>query len=295
MKILVIGHTVVDRIFTKGNEIVKPGGIFHSIIALKNISEKKDEIYLCSAVSKTGEDIFAELYNKINRKYVNYVDRIPEVKLTLHDGKEREEIYNNINQNLIPPMDDLNDFDGIFINMITGFDVTLKQMERIRKGFKGVIYFDVHTFSRGVTEDMNRYFRRIPEFFKWASNIDILQANEKEMQTLSGKSDEIEIAAELISYGIEFIIVTKAEQGATLFFNKDDKIESVFIESIKVNAVNKVGCGDIFGAVFFYNYIKSGDIIDSLRFANITAGVSTLYSHIDEFKNLKRDVLQRYS
>ncbi len=295
MKILVIGHTVVDRIFTKGNEIVKPGGIFHSIIALKNISDVKDEIYLCSALSKTDEDIFAELYNKINRRFISYVDSIPEVKLTLYDDKERDEIYSNITQNLTPPMDELNNFDGIFINMITGFDVTLKQMERIRKGYRGLIYFDVHTFSRGVAEDMNRYFRRIPEFNNWASNIDILQANEKEMQTLSAKSDEIEIAAELISYGIEFIIVTKAEQGATLFFKKNDKIESVFEESIKVNAVNKVGCGDIFGSVFFYNYIKSGDIFDSLRVANITAGVSTLYSHVDEFKNLKRDVLQRYS
>ena len=49
-------------------------------------------------------------------------------------------------------MKDLNKFDGIFINMITGFDINQKQIEDVRKKFKGLIYFDVHTLSRGVSE-----------------------------------------------------------------------------------------------------------------------------------------------
>jgi sugar/nucleoside kinase (ribokinase family) len=59
--------------------------------------------------------------------------------------------------------------------------------------------------------------------------------------------------------------------------------------------LNKVGCGDVFGAVFFYNYIRKADIIDSLRAANFAAGVSTTYSLITEFKEFKKDVLQRFS
>ncbi|MCH6574586.1 MAG: carbohydrate kinase family protein [Bacteroidetes bacterium] len=295
MKLLIIGQSVVDRISYKGNDELKPGGIFYSAIALRYLAEQDDEIFLCTSMCKQDEYLFKDVYEKVNTHYVQYVENIPTVKLTIDDDKERDETYSNIIHNLILPMNELNKFDDIFINMITGFDINLKQMEEVRKEFKGLIYFDVHTFSRGVGDDLKRNFHRISAFDKWAKNIDILQVNEEEIQTISDEKNEIDIVREMFSYGIKILIVTKDEDGARAYFIEEGEIKSVFISAIKVKVFNKVGCGDVFGAVFFYNYIKSGDIIDSLRVANIIAGVSTLYSHVDEFKNLKRDVLQRYS
>ena len=40
------------------------------------------------------------------------------------------------------------------------------------------------------------------------------------------------------------------------------------VDTEKVQAVNKTGYGDIFGAVFFYTYIKNNDVIKSLKTAN---------------------------
>lgn len=40
------------------------------------------------------------------------------------------------------------------------------------------------------------------------------------------------------------------------------------VDTDKVQAVNKIDCGDIFGAVFFYTYIKDNDVIKSLKTAN---------------------------
>jgi len=40
------------------------------------------------------------------------------------------------------------------------------------------------------------------------------------------------------------------------------------MNAVKINTVNKVGCGDIFGAVFFYSYIYTGDVYKSLELAN---------------------------
>jgi sugar/nucleoside kinase (ribokinase family) len=295
MKILVIGQSVVDRINYKDSEKIKPGGIFHSTIVLRHLVERNDEIFLCTSMCKKDEYLFKEIYETVNTKYVQYVDNIPTVKLTIYDDKERDETYSNITQNLILPMNELKKYDGIFINMITGFDINLKQMEAIRKEYNGLIYFDVHTFSRGVSDDMKRNFRRISDFDKWAQHIDIIQANEEEIKTLSDKDDEIDIVKEMFSYGVKIFIVTKDKLGVRAYFKKDDEIESVFISSLKVKAVNIVGCGDIFGAVFFYNYIRKGDIIDSLMTANSAAGVSTTYLQISDFNNLKNDVFQRLS
>jgi sugar/nucleoside kinase (ribokinase family) len=295
MNLLIIGQSVVDRINYKGSEELKPGGIFYSTIALRYLAVQDDKIFLCTSMCKKDEYLFKDIYEMVEAKYVNYVDNIPTVKLNIHDGKERDETYSNITQNLILPMNELNNFNGISINMITGFDINLKQMEEVRKEFKGLIYFDVHTFSRGVSDDMKRNFRRIPAFDKWARNIDILQVNEDEIQTISDENNEIDIVREMFSYGIKILVVTKDEYGARVYFIEKKEIKSAFISAVKVKVRNKVGCGDVFGAVFFYNYIRKADIIDSLIAANFAAGISTTYSLITEFKEFKKDVLQRIS
>jgi sugar/nucleoside kinase (ribokinase family) len=295
MKLLIFGHSVVDKISYKGNEELKPGGIFYSTIALRYLAEQDDEIFLCTSMSKKDEYLFNGTYKKVNTAYLQYVSNIPTVKLTIYDDKERDETYSNITQNLVIPTQELNKFDGIFINMITGFDINLNQMEEIRKECNCFIYFDVHTLSRGVSDEMKRNFRRIPGFDNWAKNIDILQVNEEEISTISDKKNEIDIVREMFSYGIKILIVTKDKHGARAYFIEENEIISVFISAIKVKVLNKVGCGDVFGAVFFYNYIRKRDIIDSLMAANFAAGVSTNYSLITEFKEFQKDVLPRIS
>ena len=92
----------------------------------------------------------------------------------------------------------LNLFDGILINMITGFDFNLEQIKEIRNVYKGLIYIDVHTLSRGLDKNLKREFRLIPFFNEWASSVDIIQVNESELRTISKKTDELEIVKEVI-------------------------------------------------------------------------------------------------
>lgn len=295
MKLLVIGHSVVDEINYKKERKIKPGGIFHSILTLESFKNNEDEIYLCTVLSKKDEYLFSSLYDKTNKKFIIYLGEISQVSLTLYDDREREEKYSSISSNLELPQSNLNEFDGILINMITGYDITLEQIQKIRRRFKGLIYFDVHTFSRGVSKDMRRFFRPIPDFNKWAESIDILQANEEELKTLSSKMKEKEIANELLDNGIKIVIITKAEVGAIAYFRENGKTESVFDAAKKFKVQNSVGCGDVFGAIFFYSYIRNKNIIQSLKTANKAAGSSTTYTKIEDFKNLRNDVLQGLS
>ena len=295
MKILIIGQSVVDSINEDGKISIKPGGIFYSAVAAVSVAEKDNEIFLCTSLTKEHEYLFEEVYRKISKTYIEYRDKIPKVNLTIYQNRERDERYENVTRNLNIPVDKLQKFAGIFINMITGFDITLEQLEHIRKKFDGLIYFDVHTFSRGLDEDGNRRLRRIPGFKKWAACVDIIQANEEELKTVSRKISENEIVRELLFCGVKQVIITKAEKGVLVYFKSEEDIESVYIPAIKVKTRNKVGCGDVFGAVYFYSYIRTKDVNKSLRIANIAAGCSATYSDIKEFSNLKKDVQQRYS
>jgi len=295
MNFLVIGHSVIDKIIDKDRISIKPGGIFYAVVSLLSQIQIEDKLYLCSSIDKENEMLFKDAYGRIEKEFLVYVDSIPKVELLVHLTGERKETYSQTAQNLLLPTNDLSRFDGILINMISGYDVSLKQIQQLRKDYKGLIYFDVHTFSRGVDKNLNRIFRRITNFNEWAECIDILQANESELLTLSDQKDEAGIVEELFSYGIKQIIITRAERGATVFFKEKDSIKKIHKDALQVKGSNKVGCGDVFGAVYFYNYIKNKNVLLALQQAKLFAGVATTYSKAKEFLNLKRDANERIS
>lgn len=271
MNLLVIGHSVLDFI-NDGNSIKKSaGGIYYSITALNRLKSNDDEIYLCSQYDDDSYYYFKNEFEKINLQYFTKADRIPRVHLNLFNNKERHEKYENITKNLIITIDDFNRFDGILINMITGFDISIEQLQHIRKKFSGLIYIDVHTLSRGLDNNYKRNFRLIPNFIDWAKCVDIIQVNELEIFTLSSLKSEIEIIEEMFNCNIKILCVTKGEKGAEVFYLEDKKIKSHFVKANKVDNANVVGCGDTFGATFFYNYIRNTNVIDSLTAAVFTA------------------------
>ncbi len=295
MNLLVFGHSVIDKINYGKGKLVKPGGIFYTTAALVNITESGDNIYVCTTIDRINEKLFLPVFKKIKPNYISYSANIPIVKLNIYDNKERAETYENVSGNLQFNISNLNRFDGILINMVTGFDLSLKQIKEIRKNYNGIIYFDVHTFSRGLDSEMKRNFRKITDFKEWAKCVDIIQANELEVKTLSSKTAEEEIARELIDYGVKQIIVTKGNKGVKIYFSKNKFLSSEEMPALDVKPVNKVGCGDVFGAVYFYNYIRNKNLIEALTRANIAAGTSTTYIDINDYLNLKADVLARYN
>lgn len=265
MKLLVIGHSVLDFIKDSEADKISAGGIFYAVSALNRICNKDDEIFLCTQYDEESFKYFKPEYDKIKKDYLQKVEKIPRVHLNLFTDKERHEYYENITNNLKTDFGDLKEFDGILINMITGFDITLEQLCKIRDHYSGVIYIDVHTLSRGLGDNYKREFRRIPDFNNWAKNVDVIQVNQSELFTLSDRNTEVEIISEIFSYGVKILCVTKGDIGAKIYFKKSKEIISYFIAAQKIKNPNVIGCGDVFGASFFYSYIRNKNEIDSLN------------------------------
>lgn len=265
MKLLVIGHSVLDFIKDSEADKISAGGIFYAVSALNRICNKDDEIFLCTQYDEESFKYFKPEYDKIKKDYLQKVEKIPRVHLNLFTDKERHEYYENITNNLKTDFTDLKELDGILINMITGFDITLEQLCKIRDHYSGVIYIDVHTLSRGLGDNYKREFRRIPDFNNWAKNVDVIQVNQSELFTLSDRNTEVEIISEIFSYGVKILCVTKGDIGAKIYFKKSKEIISYFIAAKKIKNPNVIGCGDVFGASFFYSYIRNKNEIDSLN------------------------------
>ncbi len=293
MNVLIIGHSVVDIIDDGKFRQIKPGGIFYSAIAMLSFLNKSDKLFLCTAIDEANYHLFSFIYDKLEREFFQISEKIPNVKLTIKSQDEREEEYDTITGKMEFDLGRLNKIDGILINMITGFDISIEQLKEIRSNFKGPIYFDVHTLSRGLDKDYKRNYRPVPEFNNWAECIDILQTNEYELRTLSGKTSDREIIKELLDSGIKQIIVTKAEQGSTLYFSFNGEMKSLNQNALQTEIINTVGCGDVFGAVYFYNYIRNKNASAALQLANIAAGISTTYKNVEEYLNLEKDVRKK--
>lgn len=296
MKLLVIGHSVEDHIHVRRIEELKPGGIFYSALGLKTFLEEKDELWLLTCMEKEKETLFSPLYDTLKKDYFQYTGSIPRVNLYIPDNAERCENYENLTQNLdLNGIGELNSFDGILVNMITGFDIKLSDLQTLRKNYDGTIYLDVHTLSRGLGENNRREFRPIPEAEEWIKAVDILQVNESELLTLSPGESETEIARDVMHFGLKCLIITKGERGSKIYNLENGELKSYFQSAIKIQCVNKVGCGDIFGAAFFITYLKSSSITEAARFANTAAGVSAGYSDIKDFLKLKNDTFARFN
>lgn len=289
MKLLVIGHSVVDRIKINDKITVKPGGIFYTTAGLLNFINSGDEVYLCSKMDRKNYSLFENVYKNFNLSRIDWVDKIATVELVIHKDIERWEHYDSVPESLsLQPEIDYGSFDGILINMINGVDISIDDLKVIRKSFSGPVYFDVHTLARGVGSDNHRYFRTIPDADKWFSLIDIVQANEYEILTFCESDDERIIAEWTLNLGVSHLIVTKGAAGATYYsFDNNSSLMEEHIEAETFNSLNKVGCGDIFGAVAFYNFLASGDMIHSLKLANRAAGIVTTFTGFEQFDSLK--------
>jgi sugar/nucleoside kinase (ribokinase family) len=78
------------------------------------------------------------------------------------------------------------------------------------------------------------------------------------------------------------LIVTKGENGAVVYCKAGNEIKTIYAEALGGEIKNKVGCGDIFGSVFFYTYLKTNSAKAALQLANRIAGLSTKAASLNE-------------
>lgn len=288
MKILLVGHSIIDNIDFEGIKRILPGGIFYSVLGTLAVKNTTDQICLLTSMNKENYFLFEKVYSRINRDFLIPADSMPEVFLQISEVGERGERYLNISRPLmIDGIGDWNRFGGILINMITGFDISAGQLKTIRENYSGPIYFDLHTLSRGVDEKLNRDFRPVPDINDWLKNIDILQCNQYELRTI-GNSDNTKNIETVLNAGAKYLIVTRGEKGASLYFKDLNEIKIIDKPAKAVKVVNKVGCGDVFGSVFFYNYLCRKDAEFSLEQAIEYSGRAVsvnIFNNIDLFIN----------
>lgn len=289
MKIVVIGTINKDIILPfEGAPIQSFGGIYYTITALSTLASSPVEII---PVSFMGNDVFPHFTALLsNLDHVDKSGLIPidqknhEVILEYSSPEERSEkaLFN------FPPLEWKNikkNLKGDFyiINMITGWDLSLKAFQKLSKKHFERMYLDVHFLVMGM-DKMGKREPHYPEnIIQWLRGARFLQMNAREFGIIN--KDNLYVSDFFDQYlkDEQILIITHGSKGAQLIFTKNNMVRNKDFPAYHVDKITDVtGCGDVFGAAFVLNYLKSEKLYDSVDFANHCAAVKCMLKGTNE-------------
>ncbi|MBI2430351.1 MAG: carbohydrate kinase family protein [Ignavibacteriales bacterium] len=295
MKITLIGHFCVDVFHrTDGTEEKRFGGIYHAVAALSNIAAEKDTLFPVFGVGAQEIEDLKSLFSQLGNIDCSGIFELPGGSNIVHyyDDQPNERV-----ENISPPIQfkairEYLKVDGIYINMISGADITLETLDRIRlevRTKRVPIHFDLHCLSLSINQDGTRFRRAMSDWRRWCFMTDSIQMNEEEAEgiTLEHLNDDA-FAKQMMPLMVKAFVVTRGKNGVTLF-QEEHKIlkRNDHMDGKNEQPVSEIGSGDIFGASFLYGYLKKKNYMDAVQFAQQAASHSTRFSISEKHKELR--------
>ncbi len=274
--------------------------------ALSGLAGKNAEIY---PVCNVGYDVYDQV-KSIVESYENVrLDGIKKVMvknnhacLTIDRENQREEtLRNRVPRLSFSQVKPFLDSDAILINFISGFDIGLGALRRIRETADGLIFVDVHSLTLGIHKDGKRFYRNLRSWREYLKQADLVQANLAELMVLSGKrfrsQKEIQdFGSYILSLGPRALLVTMGEEGALMVCKTGRACRITKAAGTRVRTFkDATGCGDVFSAGFVICYLQSGNLDRSLYFANQVAAEKCKISGVEGVDRVLRKSEAKFS
>ena len=282
MKIAVVGSTNIDVVsyidkVPKGGE-TRAAQNFHTAHGGKGANQAVAAAKLGAdvlMVSAVGDDMFGKgalenfKQNKIDISRVSVVEGVATGEATIiveASGQNRILLYKGANDKLTPELvlqaaDDLKACNIIVLQLEIPLETVYAVID-FANANKIPVLLNPAPAVKNLSIDM-------------ACKCDFFVPNETELGILTdmpiNSRDEIKSAANyLLDKGLKNIIVTMGSQGALWLANDIEE----FVPARKVQAVDSTGAGDSFIGCFVENYVKTGDVLESIKRASQYATLS---------------------
>ncbi len=266
MKTIVVGEACRDVIHkADGRVFNEHGGISYSIIGGAALNDGI-EVLPVIGIHPNDERYFGDLFRQIGSLDLSglYSTSIPTRRVSLHyqDDNNRWECST---QPIEPtPFERIQPFlpaEGIHINLISGSDIELDTLKRIRECSPiSHVHLDLHNIVMEHLADDTRVRRPVPEYLKWCEQADSVQLNEQEAEAIDPSRPPIrELARKILSSGVNAVVITLAEKGVLLFTGKPEALTERVFQPISTEVVDSTGCGDVFGAAFLHGILLGKD------------------------------------
>jgi len=255
-KVGLIGTITYDVItYASGQAFRGLGGVLYQAAVLCGLGK---EVYL---YSNCGQELISDV-ERLTAHWASFhgegIQYVPgpgnRVFLFYPEKGERVEILESV----VPPLNpdqiikDLPQFGMLLLIINSGFDIELRDWRKIIHQASCPIWFDVHSLPLSRKIGSPREYLPLTGWKEWASGVDYLQANRKEVALMLGSSQKIPSESEIVNFakqafdiGLKALFITLGEEGALILTPKASK-------KIRPPNTGKVidttGCGDVFCA-----------------------------------------------
>ncbi len=162
------------------------------------------------------------------------------------------------------------DLDALYVNFISGFELSLETAQLLRRGFPRFIYADLHSLFLGKEPDGTRVPRPLPQAPAWFGCFEVVQLNEEEMRQLG--DDPLAAAADALGQGCKTLCVTLGSRGAAYFTGRPIRTARIPPDDAAPLEGDPTGCGDVFGGAVAAILLGGAGLEDALREGTRLAG-----------------------
>lgn len=292
MKITVIGTINKDLILPfQGAPIESFGGIFYNIAILSHLMDSNDEII---PVSFVGEDVQTPImavlkeFPNVSTHGLIPIDKKNHkviIEYVSPDRRKEKALFNfpSLTWKHVKPF---LDSDVIMVNMITGWDIDRKAFAKLSKQVRKKLYFDIHFLVMDIDRLGRRSPKKLDKVQNWLNSARFVQMNDIEYEIVTENTDKVDFFKKHLKSD-QVLIVTNGKKGAELINVDFGKITLKNFEGHKLaSIVDATGCGDAFGAGFVFNFLKTENLEESVRFANLVAAANSLLKGTNETPQL---------
>jgi sugar/nucleoside kinase (ribokinase family) len=303
MNIAVIGHLCLDEIHfsqSAGNGSTTRegfGGILFSVATLSSLAGPDDVIF---PVFGVGDKEYEEFKHTLGAfpnvdasgvfKFKGNTNRV--LSFYDADNKSRTECPKHISDPIpFAKIKPYLDADGILINMESGFDITLETLDAIRMTVRDArtpIHFDFHSLTLGIDQESKRFRRPLTDWRRWCFMLNSIQMNQEEALGLTAEHyDEPTLVNQLMPLMVNALVITRGDRGATAILQENKKLTYCQVPGVSRGPVlDTNGCGDVFGAAFFYHSLHNKNYAGSAEFANQAAALKSTFVGVEGIRGV---------
>lgn len=271
--VIVVGHVAIDVNLMPWGVIENALGGAPTYAGLALVALRKN----VGVVSKVGADFlekFPPLYSKLGLDTEGILvagEYTTTFENTYDEAGNREQVCRHVAAKIAP--DDIprayQDAKGFYVSPIAD-EVTAGVLKSIKRDGNTVM-LDPQGLFRKISNGGKVEIRPREDLEDFLKHVDIVKIGREEARALKG--GDRKILESLREMGPKIAILTRGEKACTVL--SDDEFSEV--ESLKVDARDVTGAGDVFGAAFLARYLDTRDAVKSARFASAAAGLKIRY------------------
>ena len=264
MTILLLGHLVLDEIHSHDGAVYRtPGGITFPVGAFASLAGVQDRVLPLFPYGRDAGAVMLALASEYPEADFSSCWDVPEENTRVRLFHESPTQYNtqlvrslgSIPRERVEAL--LPTCDLVYLNMMTGHDVTLETAALLR-GAGRLVYVYLHMVAYRVGADGRREPAPSDRWREWLRVGDVLQCNEREFAALLPGTDGRErLRAVFEAATPRCFVLTKGEQGAEIHY-PDGRCLHVPAR-IPSRVVDPTGCGDTFGSALAFGLARGDD------------------------------------